>query len=118
MDADAIMQTCLAAGLRVRMGDAGTLLVTPVACITTELRALIRDHKNVLLQALRVPTTRDTFDDRIACTECRNLARGSRCQTHRRARLTTCDLAADFVALKQRCDGFAPLAQNTFERPK
>lgn len=117
MDAKTIIQTCIEAGLTVRMGDAGTLLVTPAESITPELRGLIRDHKTALLQALRLPT-QDSFDDRNTCTECGALARGNKCQSHRRARLDTRDLAADFVILKQRCDGFAPLVQNTFERLK
>lgn len=117
MDAKNIMQICIEAGLTVRLGEADTLLVTPVACITPVLRALIRDHKAALLQALCLPT-RDSFDDRITCATCRNLARGNKCQAHRRARLTTRDLAADFAILKQRCDGFAPFVQNIFERLK
>jgi len=115
MDADTIMKACLAAGLSVRMGDAGTLLVTPAARITPEIRTLIRDHKNELLKALRLPA-KDHFYDRITCAACRNLAPGNKCLAHRRARLTTRDLAADFVSLKQRCDGFAQRTHNQLSK--
>ena len=110
MDAQTIMQTCVKAGLTVCMGDAGTLLVTPAGSVTPELRVLIRDHKAELLKALCSPT-QDPLDDRITCTACRNLARGNKCLAYRRAQLTSSDIAADFVSLKQRCDGFAPLEQ-------
>lgn len=68
-------------------------LATHSADITPEIRALIRD------------------DDRITCTTCRNLAAGNNCLAYRRAGLTTRALAADFANLKQRCGGFAALAQ-------
>ncbi len=115
MDAETIMKACLAAGLSVRMGDAGTLVVTPAARITPEIRTLIRDHKSELLKALCLPA-QGHFDDYITCTACRNLAPGNKCLAHRRARLTTRDLAADFVRLKQRCDGFAPRAHNQLSK--
>lgn len=115
MDAATIMKECLKAGLSVRRGHAGTLLVTPAACITPEIRALIRDHKNELLQALSLPVN-DPFDSRITCDECRNLAMGNKCLAYRRARLTTRDLAANFVSLKQRCEGFAPRSEKPLSK--
>lgn len=54
------------------------------------------------------------WDDRTTCTQCSYLALGNKCLAYRRARLATRDLAADFVSLKQRCDGFAPVAQGQF----
>lgn len=58
-----------------------------------------------------VASIRDCFDDRVTCTTCRNLAAGNNCLAYRRADLTTRALAADFANLKQRCGGFAALAQ-------
>jgi hypothetical protein len=110
MDTDTIIKICIEAGLTIHLGNAGTLLVTPAASITPELRALIRDHKNELLQALNLQA-QDHLNDRTTCTQCSYLALGNKCLAYRRARLTTRDLAADFVSLKQRCGGFAPLAQ-------
>lgn len=49
---DSIMQTCLDAGLSVRLGDGGALLVTPAAAITPELREVIRRHRSELLALL------------------------------------------------------------------
>ena len=53
----------------------------------------------------------DPFDTRVTCTACRFLWPGNYCRNHRRAGLTTRELAADFVALPQHCPGHAPLAQ-------
>lgn len=53
----------------------------------------------------------DPDDDRHTCTTCRNLWPGNHCLTHRKAGLSTQDLAADFTHLVQRCDAFAPLAR-------
>ena len=50
-------------------------------------------------------------DDRITCQGCRNLWASRHCICHRKAGLTTRDLADDFINLPQRCDGFAPLAR-------
>jgi len=110
MSASTIIQTCRDAGVSVRLGDAGTLLATPATRITPELRSLIRDHKADLLLALG-STTQDPFDDRRTCTECRNLWPGNHCLQHRRAGLTTRELAAEFTALMQRCRAFAPVAR-------
>ncbi len=53
----------------------------------------------------------DPFDTRVTCSACRFLWPGNRCLVHRRAGLTSRELAADFVALRQHCPGHAPLAQ-------
>ena len=53
----------------------------------------------------------DPFDDRVTCTTCRHLWPGNHCLQHRRAGLTTRDLAADFIHLAQRCDAYAPQAR-------
>lgn len=53
----------------------------------------------------------DPLDNRVTCTACRHLWPGQRCLNHRRADLTTRDLAADFTAMPQRCPGFAPQAR-------
>jgi len=103
---DSIMQICRDAGLNVRMGDAGALLVTPAARITPEIRGIIRDHKADLLLALS-DTTQDPFDDRHRCTDCRHLWPGNFCLTHRRAGLSTRELAADFAHLMQRCPAWS-----------
>lgn len=110
MSASHIIQTCLEAGVSVRLGDAGTLLATPAARITPAFRALIRDNKAALLLELGLPTP-DPFDDRVTCTTCRHLWPGNHCLQHRRAGLTTRDLADDFTHLAQRCDAYAPLAR-------
>lgn len=49
----------------------------------------------------------DPFDDRHRCTACKHLWPGNYCLQHRRAGLTTRDLAADFTRLAQRCAAFA-----------
>ena len=110
MTADTILSACRDAGLTVRLGDAGTLLVTPAARITPELRALIRDYKADLLLALCEPV-QDDLDDRVRCTDCRNLWKASYCVTHRAAGLACRDLAQEFTHLRQRCPAFAPLAR-------
>ncbi|MDD2920231.1 hypothetical protein [Rhodoferax sp.] len=51
----------------------------------------------------------DPFDNRVTCTACSNLASGNKCRAYRLAWLATRELAADFVNLKQHCDGFAPI---------
>ena len=109
MSASRIMEIIRAVGLRVRLGDANTLKVTPAARLTPELRALIQGHKHDLVLALATLANDD--DPRVTCTECRFLWPGNRCLVHRRAGLTTRELAADFVALRQHCPGHAPLAQ-------
>jgi hypothetical protein len=53
----------------------------------------------------------DPFDTRVTCSACRFLWPGNYCRNHRRAGLTTRELPADFVALRQHCPGHAPLAQ-------
>ena len=108
MSASRIMEIIRAAGLRVRLGDANTLMVTPAALLTPELRALIQGHKHDLVLALATLANDD--DPRVTCTACRFLWPGNYCRNHRRAGLTTRELAADFVALPQHCPGHAPLA--------
>jgi hypothetical protein len=109
MSASRIMETIRAAGLSVRLGDTITLMVTPAALITRELRALIQGHKHDLVLALATLSNDD--DPRVTCTACRFLWPGNRCLVHRRAGLTTRELAADFIQLRQHCPGHAPLAQ-------
>jgi len=50
-------------------------------------------------------------DDRVTCQTCARLWRtptqGYACTDHRRAQLTTRELAADFVALMQRCPAWS-----------
>lgn len=60
---------------------------------------------------LSCATVAPDLDDRVTCTACRHLWPGHRCLNHRRADLTTRDLAADFAELPQRCPGFAPMAR-------
>lgn len=48
----------------------------------------------------------EDFEERISCTDCRNLSSRGLCRAHRTAGLTTRELAPDFIELKQRCDGF------------
>jgi len=110
MSANTILSACRNAGLSVRLGDAGTLLVTPAARITPELRALIRDNKADLLLALCEPV-QDPFDDRVTCTACRNLWPGNHCLAHRAAGLAHRDMAQQFTLLRQHCPAFAPLAR-------
>ena len=105
MSASRIMETIRAAGLSVRLGDANTLKVTPAALLTPELRALIQGHKHDLVLALATLANDD--DTRVTCTTCRHLRPGKRCDNHRRAALTTRELAADFTHLRQHCPGFA-----------
>ena len=62
-------------------------------------------------QARSCATVAPDLDDRVTCTACRHLWPGHRCLNHRRADLTTRDLAADFAELPQRCPGFAPMAR-------
>jgi hypothetical protein len=52
----------------------------------------------------------DPFDTRVTCSACRFLWPGNRCLMHRRAGLTTRDLAAEFTLLRQHCPGWAPSA--------
>jgi hypothetical protein len=92
MSASSILETIRAAGLSVRLGDSNTLKVTPAALLAPELRALAtlaNDHT------------------RVTCTTCRHLRPGNRCSNHRRAALTTRELAAEFTHLRQHCPGFA-----------
>jgi hypothetical protein len=104
---NAVLDYIRAAGLHVRLGDANTLKVTPAALLTPELRALIRDHKHDLVLALVAAVHNDI---RVTCTDCAHLKPGNRCNNNRRADLTTQELAAQFVSLRQHCPGFAPRA--------
>jgi hypothetical protein len=107
MDAAATLETLRGAGLRVRLGGSNTLKVTPAALLTPELRALIQGHKHDLVLALALATLANDHDTRATCTTCRHLRTGNRCNNHRRAALTTRELAADFTLLRQHCHGFA-----------
>jgi len=50
----------------------------------------------------------DPFDTRVTCSACRFLWLGNRCLVHRRAGLTTRELATEFTQLRQHCHGWAP----------
>lgn len=52
----------------------------------------------------------DPFDTRVTCSACRFFWPGNRCLMHRRAGLTTRDLAGEFTLLRQHCPGWAPSA--------
>ncbi len=103
MSACRILETIRDAGLSVRLGGSNTLKVTPAALLTPELRALIQGHKHDLVLALAT----QVHDTRVTCTTCRHLGTGNRCNNHRRAALTTPELAAKFTRLRQHCPGFA-----------
>jgi hypothetical protein len=105
MSASPILETIRAAGLSVRLGGSNTLKVTPAALLTPELRALIQGHKHDLVLALATLANDD--DPRVTCTACQHLRPGNRCNNHRRAALTTRELAAEFTRLRQHCPGFA-----------
>jgi hypothetical protein len=78
---------------------------------TTPQQASCAPRNRTQPKANSCATVADAFDDRVTCTACRSLWPGNRCLNHRRAGLTTRELAAEFVELKQRCYGFAPLAR-------
>lgn len=103
MSAGRILATIRAAGLSIRLGGFKTLKVTPAALLTPELRALIQSHKHDLVLALAIRADDDT---RVTCTACRHQRPGNCCNNHRRAALTTRELAADFMRLRQHCPGF------------
>jgi len=46
-------------------------------------------------------------DDRVSCTDCQHY-RPNHCGNHRRAGLSTSEIARDLAALMQRCPGFKP----------
>ena len=52
MDADHILDRLRAAGLGLRLGADGALLVAPAGLVSPELRDLIRQHKTALVLAL------------------------------------------------------------------
>jgi len=54
-----------------------------------------------------------SFDGRVTCTGCANLWEKDDlhyCTNHRRAGLTTRELAIDLTRLSQRCPGYRPRA--------
>ncbi len=65
----------------------------------------------VALSCIEVESVADPFDDRVRCTDCRNLWKASYCVTHRAAGLACRDLAQEFTLLRQRCPAFTPMAR-------
>lgn len=102
MSAHHVIEILQAAGLSIRLGDNNTLKVTPTARLTIEIRALIKDHKSLLLMALHQAND----ETRVTCTNCRHLRQAKHCGNHRRANLDHQALAAEFMQLKQHCPGF------------
>ncbi len=79
MSAHHVPQILQAAGLSIRLGDNNTLKVTPTARLTIEIRALIKDHKPLLLMALHQAND----ETRVTCTNCRHLRQAKHCGNHR-----------------------------------
>ena len=55
-------------------------------------------------------TTKDPFDDRVVCTDCRFLVADRRCRNWRTARLDSPEVWP-IKQMAQRCPGFAPHPQ-------
>lgn len=93
-----VLDTILAAGLKVQIADGENLMVWPKTAITPEIRAFIRAHKTEILDALT--------DDRRHCSTCQNLD-GKRC----RARNV---LVIDWPP--RRCFDYRPMADDPDQR--
>jgi hypothetical protein len=97
----------------------GVNLSCPVTCVyrhvtnvTTRTTELVNEKSS---QDATTPApaliVADQFDDRATCQTCARLwptpTGAHACTDHRRAGLTTRDLAADFVTLLQRCPAWS-----------
>jgi len=74
---------------------------TPLLAVSAVPTGAFCEKRDFDLQAA------DPFDDRHRCIDCRHLWPGNFCLTHRRAGLSTRELAADFTHLPQRCPAWA-----------
>ena len=81
---------------------AGRLMVGPAADLTEADRALLRQHRDDLIQALLDP------DPRVRCSACSHYRLGQ-CVRHRQAGLMSPDIGVDLAEMPQHCPAYAPL---------
>lgn len=98
MSAAAVLTRLRMDGFAVIAAD-DRLIVKPASRLTDDHRALIRQHREDLLELLRDP------DPRVTCVAC-TAFRPGRCARHRAAGLFSPEIGRDFAALPQRCGGF------------
>ena len=79
----------------------GKVVVSPASRLTDDHRALIRQHRDDLLNLLLDP------DPRVTCTTCAHY-RLHQCRQHRAALLQGSDIAPALAALPQRCPAWTP----------
>ncbi len=79
----------------------GRVVVRPASALTDDHRALLRQHRQDLLELLLDP------DPRVTCVTCAHY-RLHRCGQHRAALLQGSDIAPALAELPQRCPAWSP----------